>query len=244
MPSTFVADYFAAQAGPLPPVHVVPNGVASVVHSAARLPADGTLRLATLGPVIPHKGADIVIDAIALAGIPRVRYLLLGPLTHPYATELRRSADAIPGLELCRYGPYEPADLPSLLADVDVVVAPSRVVETFSIVAREALACGVPVIASRAGGLGEAVRDGDNGFLFEAGDASALAKLLSRVHDEPALLDRLRAGIRADDWIPAEQRVATIERLLREAADPGRTVESPDARLTELEQARSSLGPA
>ena len=52
--------------------------------------------------------------------------------------------------------------------DVDAVIIPSLVWETYSIVAREAMACGVPVIASRIGALPEAVRDGENGLLFDA----------------------------------------------------------------------------
>ncbi|PYR55304.1 MAG: glycosyl transferase family 1, partial [Acidobacteria bacterium] len=69
-------------------------------------------------------------------------------------------------------------------------------IENAPFVIREAFAAGVPVVASRLGGMAEMVRDGVNGLLFEPGSPDALATVLRRVIDEPALLAALRAGIR------------------------------------------------
>ena len=62
----------------------------------------------------------------------------------------------------------------------------------------EAFAAGVPVIASDLGGLSEVVRDGENGLLFEAGSASALAGAIRRLVDEPELYESLRPTPPAD----------------------------------------------
>ena len=70
------------------------------------------------------------------------------------------------------------------MADVDAVVVPSLVWETYSIVAREAMSLGIPVIASRIGALPEAIRDGENGLLFTPGSAQELAAILQMLdHD-------------------------------------------------------------
>ena len=74
-------------------------------------------------------------------------------------------------------------------ASLDALVFPSVWEETSGIGAREALAAGVPVIASRIGGIPETVRHEVNGLLFEPGDAADLARQIRRLLDEPGLLD-------------------------------------------------------
>ena len=85
---------------------------------------------------------------------------IFGTALEPGAAELREAAEEAPDLQLRLYGGFEPAFLPVLLADADLMLVPSLVPETFSIVVREAFACGLPVIASRIGALPEAIRDG------------------------------------------------------------------------------------
>ena len=94
------------------------------------------------------------------------------------------------------------------------MIIPSLVWETFSIVAREAMACGVPVIASRLGALPEAVREGENGLLFTAGASSELAELLQRLDTNRSELARLRDGIRSSDWITVTERTRRLEEVL------------------------------
>lgn len=81
-------------------------------------------------------------------------------------------------------------DIPSVLAAATVCLQSSRV-EGFGIAAIEAMASGLPVVASDAPGLGEVVRGA--GLLFPPGDAEACAKALSRAFLEPGLADSLRA---------------------------------------------------
>jgi len=83
-----------------------------------------------------------------------------------------------------------------VMGTIDVLVVPSIWPETSPIVIREALASGIPVVASRIGGIPETVKDGVNGLLFEPGDAGDLHRVLARLSDEPNLLDCLRRGIR------------------------------------------------
>ena len=78
---------------------------------------------------------------------------------------------------------------------MDLCVIPSLWPETGPITVLDAFGAGLPVIGSRLGGIMELVRDGVDGLLFDAGDASALQECILRLFHDPVLLKRLRAGI-------------------------------------------------
>jgi len=80
-------------------------------------------------------------------------------------------------------------------AAADAFVLPTSY-ETFSLVCMEAMACGVPVFATRAGGIEDYLRDGENGFSI-AQDGADIARKLEAAFGDPALFARLRAGARA-----------------------------------------------
>lgn len=87
------------------------------------------------------------------------------------------------------------SELPRLYAAGDVLVLPSTY-EPRGLVVNEAMACGLPVIASdRVGAIGDLVRHGENGFVFPAGDATALADALDRMTDD-GLRQRMAARSR------------------------------------------------
>jgi glycosyltransferase involved in cell wall biosynthesis len=223
VPSRFVADYFREHGLAGSRMHVVPNGVALAPpqNTFVKRPHRKALHLASLGVLVPHKGAHVVLDALRKARLPTVRYTLFGDITQPYTRELRSVAEEVDGLELRTYGRYEPESLPALLAEVDALIIPSLVWETFSIVAREAMCCGVPVIASRLGALSEAVREGENGLLFAPGSSSELAALLRLLDADRALLEKLGKGIVPTDWISTEDRTQRLEEMLEDVCAAG-----------------------
>jgi glycosyltransferase involved in cell wall biosynthesis len=85
--------------------------------------------------------------------------------------------------------------MPEFWNSVDVAVVPS-LYEPFGLVALEALACGVPVVATTAGGLKEIVVDGESGLLVPPGDASALSRALLTLLTDELLRRRLAEGAR------------------------------------------------
>jgi len=91
-------------------------------------------------------------------------------------------------------GRYDQKDLPSILGQMDVLVIPSTWHETFSLVAREGLLSGTPVIASEIGALPEVINSGQNGLLVPPGDVDALHGALHNLSADPALLAHLREG--------------------------------------------------
>lgn len=97
----------------------------------------------------------------------------------------------------------------------DVLLVPSMVRESFSLVCREALVAGVPVIASRCGGPEEIIRHEENGLLFEPGDAEGLAASMSRCLDEPDLMTMLRSGANAEGIRSLSEQVDQLADVYR-----------------------------
>src|SRR3954471_1632342 len=161
----------------------------------ARRPGRGGERLtvAFFGSAYPHKGPQLLIEA-AQRTDQELRVLIHGEVDERFARQLR-AADARGVVELC--GAFGPAELPELLAGVDVAVMPSLWWDCAPLMAAECLAGRVPLVAPRLGGLGEAVRHEIDGLLFDGLDAGDLARQLDRLAGEPGLLERLQAGIEA-----------------------------------------------
>jgi len=90
----------------------------------------------------------------------------------------------------------EVRDVAAILRRAHVFLLPSET-ESFGLAALEALACGVPVVASRTGGLPEVVRDGEDGYLLPIGDLDAMAAAVGRILDDADLHRRLAATARA-----------------------------------------------
>ncbi len=148
----------------------------------------GTLRVLYIGPLMPHKGPHVLIEAVR--GLP-VEVSLYGSRVtawQAYADQLEADAADLP-VRFC--GTYAYAQLSTILARHDVLVVPSIWEETFSLVTREALQAGLPVIAARRGALPEIIQDGVNGLLFEPENAPDLGRCLERLRTDA----RLRAQL-------------------------------------------------
>jgi glycosyltransferase involved in cell wall biosynthesis len=146
--------------------------------------------------LVPGKGVEDAILALAAirpALVARLRVAGDGPeLTRLRA--LAATAGVADRVELL--GRVE--DMPAFWRSCHVAVVPSREwIESFSIAAVEAMACGLPVIASANGGLPEVVRDSETGTLVEPGDVAGLAAALELYAEDPDLRAAHGAGARA-----------------------------------------------
>nr|BCX00978.1 MAG: N-acetyl-alpha-D-glucosaminyl L-malate synthase BshA [Bacteroidota bacterium] len=90
-------------------------------------------------------------------------------------------------------GKQEPIE--EILAIADLFLMPSAS-ETFGLAALEAMACGVPVVSTNAGGLPELIRDGESGFLCEVGDVETMAERAYRILTDPELAETLKHNAR------------------------------------------------
>ena len=162
-----------------------------------RTPSD-TLRLAFAGSLIPSKAPHVLLEAVAILPAGRVTVDLLGALA-PYHGDSRYSKQLAPLLGqpfVRKLGPVPHERMADALSDVDALVVPSVWIENAPFVIREAFAAGLPVIASDLGGMAEMVRHEQDGLLFAAGSALALAAQIRRLLDEPELMPRLREQVR------------------------------------------------
>ena len=88
------------------------------------------------------------------------------------------------------------------------LVVPSAWEEPLGLVALEAMACGVPVVATAVGGIPEVVEHGRNGLLVAPEDPDALAGAIRRVLDDDALRGRLRRHCLTESAIPSHTDLA------------------------------------
>lgn len=203
--SNYVRDLWLAEDNPgrADTVHLAPCACSETFLEQARLavanrPRDatdqgGTLDVLTLARLHPRKGQVHV--ARALGRLPaalraRVRYVVAGTGAESYRHEVE-AACAAAGVHFV--GPLRVADDEraavyagaAVYAQASVTLPES--VEGFGITYLEAAACGLPVAAWSSGGTAEAVRDGTTGLLAPEGDEGALAGVLQRLLEDPAL---------------------------------------------------------
>jgi glycosyltransferase involved in cell wall biosynthesis len=139
---------------------------------------------------------------------------------------VRRLVACSPARErITEIGFVDHAAVPAVLASLDVLVLPSDYEEMGSVLT-EAMAAGLPVVASDVGGIPEVVRHGETGLLVPPGDVDALAAALDLLVGDPALRGRLAAGARARaraySWPVLAGRVAEVYQRVLGAGDARR----------------------
>lgn len=125
----------------------------------------------------------------------RIRLALIGD--GPLFEKLKRNAEEFGVADLV-WMPGDREDVPELLRMMDIFVLPS-LAEGISNTVLEAMASGLPVIATRTGGNPELVDDGDNGFLVPVGDSAALAKSIAKLIGDPAAIKAM--GLRGGEKV-------------------------------------------
>lgn len=187
----------------LGPAVVVPNALHErflAPGPAASATPSGDPRIVTAGRIHPDKGLDVLIDALALAKreVPGLRLVVVGDEpsgSAGYRTRLaERAARLGVGGAVTWAGWVERPE--EVWAGAAAYVQASRH-EPFGIAVAEAMACGLPVVVTSAGGLPEVVDDGRTGLVVPPGDPDALAAAIVRLVTDPALARHLAEAGRA-----------------------------------------------
>jgi glycosyltransferase involved in cell wall biosynthesis len=178
------------------------------------------------GRLIAHKGADTLIRAFEQVPEP-ARLVVSG--SGPELPRLRRLAERLGLSERIEFKGDRPAAR-ELYPSARLVVVPSLWPEPFGLVGPEAMAHGLPVIASRVGGIPEWLADGEVGFLFEPGDVQGLADRINRLLFDRPLARRLgqQARARAGSRFTVPGYVDRFLELLREARSSSRPPLEPE----------------
>jgi glycosyltransferase involved in cell wall biosynthesis len=155
------------------------------------LPADA-VAIGIIAQLIPRKGHRVLLEALPKlrAAHPRLQVLCFGK--GPLARVLQQEINTRGLAEAVRLMGFR-EDLPALLPCLDLVVHPA-LMEGLGVSLLQAAAAGLPIVASRVGGIPEVVRDGRNGRLVPPGDAQALATAVGELLGDAALRGRLGAA--------------------------------------------------
>lgn len=164
-----------------------------------RMAGSTHLALAYVGRLVAHKGVHTIIHALKwLAEEDRVttfKLTILGQGHPDYEAHLRALVqDAHLEETVTFQAPIPRSQLPSFLAQHDILVLPSVYEEPLARIMQDALAAGMVVVATWTGGTKETIVDGENGLVFAPEDHIGLAKQLLRVAHDPSLRWRLRVN--------------------------------------------------
>lgn len=218
--SRYNADQIEARYGRR--VTVIHNGVDTerFAPGAGRkpviaLPPDSVV-VVSVGRLVGWKGLHVVLEA--LAGLPtHVHHLVIGD--GPERAELEAMTRRLGVSDRVHFaGRVAHAELPYWLACGDVFVQPSIGEEAFGISVVEAMACGLPVLASDNGGMRETVVSGETGWLLPPGDVAAWRETLDKlvVDAEQRRTFGAASRRRAVDHFTWAANAASVERLLVE----------------------------
>jgi teichuronic acid biosynthesis glycosyltransferase TuaC len=198
--SRAIGDAADAIARPRRPITVVPNGADAQVFmprdagDARRrmgVPDDGPV-ISYVGKLVPRKGVDTLVEAMGIlaaraAGAPRLVMAGIGGLREPLE---QRAAELGVADRITWLGKVPHDEVGWVMSAGDVFVLPS-LSEGLPTVVCEAMACGLPVVATAVDGTPEIVDDPATGLLVQPHDAGGLAAALARVLDDHDMAARM-----------------------------------------------------
>lgn len=191
-PSRALADVYVRCGIDPGSISVAPHGVA-VPRTFERRETHNPLRFGFIGS---HRVKGLLMLLRVFAKIaPGSAELLAYTDLSRYEPGMRRKIAAhirLPGIRIM--GGFDPAEADTCYESFDVLVAPSIWAEPFGLVAAEAIARGVPVIAADSSGFEETVRDGVNGLLFRRGDERSLAQAIGLCVSDRGRVGQLQRG--------------------------------------------------
>lgn len=235
-PSAFLAQRYIAWGLDARRISVIENGMPEHTLPPAdppRMDPEDGLVLGFFGQISRLKGIDVLLDAAALLEKQAVEGLRIDihgdhagqPPAFRDLFEARLAK--LPGnVRFC--GPYENSRVHQLMRSVQAVLVPSIWWENSPLVIQEALLNRRPVITADIGGMAEKVRDGLDGFHFQAGSAWSLASLLRGLAAKPERLHALQATLTAPPSVQ-DTAAATLKLYRRLLAARSRPETGPTA---------------
>jgi D-inositol-3-phosphate glycosyltransferase len=207
-----VSEFTAAFVRSLVPdaaIDVVQSGVDTDRFHAGRVdPRRERPRVVTIRRLVPRNGVDRLVEAWRSSCLGERADLVIGG-AGPEMEHIQELSAGDPSIDLLGYVPDD--ELPGVYGQADLFVLPSRSGEGFGLVVLEAMACGLPVIATASGGVVDIVEDGFNGRLVRPDDAAALSEGIAELVDNAEMRSRLREGALASAGASSWER--SVDRL-------------------------------
>ena len=202
-------------------VEVVYNGL-DLDHFAVaprHLPAAGEFRIVTVGNIREVKGHDVLLRAAVsvLERFPRASFYIAGEILDAQYFAALQEQVASSARSSRFHFVHDMRDIAAFLQSADLFVLPSRS-EGFSNAILEAMAAGLPVVATDVGGNAEAIERGKTGLIVSADDPAALALAINELLGEPARMRSMgEAGrIRVGELFTAQAMMNTISESYRQ----------------------------
>ncbi len=189
-----LAQYMAGQGHDPKKICVVHNGVPSVGDLADRRPPDDCWTIGAMALFRPRKGTEVLLEALAILKKEKINLKLraVGPFeSAEYEAAIHSHVKRLDIQEMILWTGFQ-NDINTQLQQMDLFVLPSLFGEGLPMVVLEAMAQGVPVIASRVEGIPEAIRDGVDGFVFEPASAEDLARRIMAIHGDTNRWQQMR----------------------------------------------------
>lgn len=200
-------------------IAVVHNGV-NVDHFARlAAPRDGRMLVGTVGHLARIKGHDVFVRAAALISARRrdVHFVVIGEDKSPQMQNRRSLESLVAELGVNVDLPGWRDDIPAFLPSLTLFVSAARS-EPFGLAIVEAMAAGLPIVATESEGAAEIIEDGVSGKLVPADDPEALAQAINDLLENPDERSRLgkNARLAARERFSLERMVTDTERVYRE----------------------------
>jgi GT2 family glycosyltransferase/glycosyltransferase involved in cell wall biosynthesis len=196
-----IRNDYADVVPPSTPFHVIPYGVAIPQSNERRGPVRKPIRFGYVGSISPHKGVHLAVEAMKGIDPADATLHIWGDASAfpDYTARLNHPLE----------GRFREEEKEQVFAAIDVLLVPSIGLESFGLAPREAMARGVPVIAS----AGSALSEMSCGELFPAGDVAALRAIIRRLVDDPSIIDRWIAELPRPK--SADEHAEEIEQVYR-----------------------------
>jgi alpha-maltose-1-phosphate synthase len=186
VPSSFAARSFVESGVSEAKLAIVPYGADLSEYSPVKK-HDSTFRILFVGTVTARKGVQYLFEALSGLSLPGAELLIRGGRAHDTDSLSRLYKSTVP----IRQVPAQPRNMMrDLYSSASVLVLPS-VEDGFGLVIPQAMACGVPVIATRNTGGPEIIIHKQNGLLVEARDAPQLRDAILELYENPVLLKEM-----------------------------------------------------
>jgi glycosyltransferase involved in cell wall biosynthesis len=179
-------------------VKVIPNGVDLEEFKPRReFKKIGVRKVLFVGRLFSNKGVQYLVKAapMVLAKHPCVEFIIVGK--GPMEAELRNMVRRLNIEHAFKFLGIVPS-IPEVMSQCDIFVRPS-LTEGMPLTILEAMACGLPVIASKISGSSEVIKDGETGILVEVGNVEQLSNAVIRLLEDENYAERIR--IRAYEFV-------------------------------------------